>query len=197
MIDFLKGTVTPKDYMITGAIIGVAVLICGAYYVFLYQPQQAALADLQSKLDSKKKELVQAREIEKNIAGLREESAKWQQLVQSFEERLPEEREIPALLQSFEALGDEIGLRVELSQLPTAQDSRKETIPYKVVARGNFHQIVNFINLLERQKRYLKVSEVDIGEEVAGVSEATFRLSTFRFIQSASKDTPQTAGAAR
>jgi len=62
-------------------------------------------------------------------------------------------------------------------------DANKETIPYEIIARGDFHEIVQFINLLERDQRYLKVSNLDIGEEIAGISEATFQLSTFRFIQ--------------
>jgi Tfp pilus assembly protein PilO len=72
-------------------------------------------------------------------------------------------------------------------------DSSKETIPYKVTARGTFHQIVSFINRLERDDRYLAISDLDIKEEQAGVSEATFTLSTFRFLKSS--EAPQTAQA--
>lgn len=195
MIDFLKGKVTPKDWAITGGIVAVTVLLCALFYVFVLTPQQAEITAVDGKLQEVKKQLQQAREIAKNIDQLRDEAKKWQQLVESFEERLPEEREIPVLLQKFESLGDQVGLRVELSQLPTIQDSRKETIPYKVVARGNFHQIANFINLLERDKRYLKISDLDIGAEEAGISQATFTLSTFRFLQT-EKDLAAKAAAA-
>ena len=185
MIDFFKGKVTPKDWAITGGIFGVTVLLCALFYVFVYEVQVQQIASVDASLQDAKRQLQQAREIAKNIDVLREEAQKWEQLVKSFEERLPEEREIPVLLQKFESMGDKIGLRVELSQLPTIQDQRKETIPYKVVARGTFHQIANFINLLERDKRYLKVSDLDIGPEEGGISQSTFTLSTFRFLQSA------------
>jgi Tfp pilus assembly protein PilO len=75
-------------------------------------------------------------------------------------------------------------LRVELSQMPRVTDERKETIPYSVTARGNFHQIIQFINRLERFQRYLKVSDLNIGKEDEGVAQASFTLSTYRFIQS-------------
>ena len=183
MIDFLRGKVTPKDWLINGGIVSVTAMLVGLFWVFVYTGQQESIAQLNTQVAEVKKNLQQAKEVEKNITQLREEAEKWEQLVRSFEERLPEEREIPVLLQKFENMGNQVGLRVELQQLPTIQDERKETIPYKVTARGNFHQIANFINLLERDKRYLKISDLDVGEEDAGISETTFTLSTFRFFQ--------------
>jgi len=183
MIDFFRGKITPKDWAICGGIVAVTALLVGLFWVFVHTQQQEKIAATTKNLNEIKRELQSAREYAKNIDQLREEAQKWEKLIVSFEERLPEEREIPVLLQKFESMGDQVGLRVELSQLPTIQDDRKETIPYKVVARGSFHQISNFINLLERDKRYLKVSDLDIGEEEAGVAEATFTLSTFRFFQ--------------
>ena len=199
MMDFFKGKITPKDWAITGGIFGVTVLLCALFYVFVYEVQVQQIAAVDASLQDAKRQLQQAREIAKNIDALREEAQKWEQLVKSFEERLPEEREIPVLLQKFESMGDKIGLRVELSQLPTIQDQRKETIPYKVVARGSFHQVANFINLLEKDKRYLKVSDLDIGPEEGGISQSTFTLSTFRFLQSAQAAAPAPAapGAAK
>ncbi len=128
-----------------------------------------------------------AYETQRNLEALRKESEKMVKLVDLFEQRLPEQREIPNLLQKFERRGDDLGLRVGLVALPVTSDARKETIPYEVTALGSFHQIVSFINLLERDERYLKVSDLDIQEEEAGISEATFILSTFRFIQPASE----------
>lgn len=188
MIEFLRGKVTPKDWLITAGILAVTVLLCGVFWAFVYQKQQEAIKTVSDELAVAKKDLQAAREVQKNIDQLREEAQKWAQLVKSFEERLPEEREIPVLLQKFESMGNQVGLRVQLQQLPTIQDDRKETIPYKVTARGNFHQIANFINLLERDKRYLKISDLTMGEEEAGISETTFTLSTFRFFQKQAQD---------
>jgi len=195
MIDFLKGKVTPQDWTINGVILAVTVLLCGVYWAFVHSAQQLEITQVQAKLEDIKKQLSQAREKKAHIDELRATAAKWDQLVKSFEERLPEEREIPVLLQKFESLGDKVGLSVNLSQLPTIQDQNKETIPYKVTAKGDFHKIANFINLLERDKRYLKIEDLDIGAEDAGVSTATFTLSTFRFLQSTKDASAATAGA--
>lgn len=183
MMDFLKGTVTPKDWIAVGIILGITAALCAAFYFVLYAQQKAQLQEIVAADAVVVNDLALARETEKNIDSLRTEAAKMQELTTQFEQRLPESREIPTLLKQFEGFAGEIGLRVELSQLPRITDEKKETIPYNVVAKGNFHQIVSFINRLERFQRYLKISELNIGKEEDGIAQASFTLSTFRFIQ--------------
>ena len=188
MMEFFKGTVTPKDWMASGAILGFAVLLCVAFYFLLYSPQNQTLTEVVARDRQVQKDLAKARETEADIEGLRARAANMETLVSRFEERLPEKSEIPRLLRQFEGMAREVGLQVELAQLPPVTDANKITIPYSVKARGNFHEIVSFINRLERFKRYLKVSDLDIGEQELGVSEASFTLSTFRFAQSEEGD---------
>jgi type IV pilus assembly protein PilO len=183
MTELFRGTVTRQDWAIVGGIVGFAAALCVVYALLVYRPEQIALEQVIATDEQVQADLKVARETERNIDGLRAEAAKMQELVSQFEQRLPESREIPTLLKQFEGFAGEIGLRVELSQLPRVTDAHKETIPYSVVARGNFHQIASFINRLERFQRYLKVSELNIGKEEGGVAEAQFTLSTFRFIQ--------------
>jgi type IV pilus assembly protein PilO len=183
MIEFLRGKVTPPDMIFAGVVVAVAAAIFAGYYLVLHSKMQEEHATLRKELTEVQNDLRQAREFEANIDSLREEARKWEELVTTFEQRLPDEREIPQLMRKFERLGYDSGLRVELSQLRSTKDTRKETIPYQVKAFGNFHQILEFINQLERHDRYLKISELNIEEEEAGVSEASFVLSTYRFIK--------------
>jgi type IV pilus assembly protein PilO len=183
MFEWARGKVTPKDWAFVGVVLGIAALVLLGYFFGIRTYQMKEIERLQSEVAAVTADLRQARSIAQNIDEFRTEAEKMQTLVRQFEQRLPEEREIPSLLRKFEQRGDELGLRVQLSSLPTVRDARKETIPYKVTAQGNFHQIVSFINLLERDDRYLAISDVDIGEEKNGIAEATFTLSTFRFLQ--------------
>lgn len=183
MLELFKGTVTARDWAFVGVVLGLTGLLCVGFYFAVYAGQQERLADATRDLEATTRELRDARETRDKFDEFKAEAEKAAQLVQLFEERLPEEREIPRLLEQFERKAKDLGLSVDLTQLPTKTDLNKETIPYEVIARGNFHKIVQFINMLERDKRYLKVSNLDVGEEVAGISEASFHLSTFRFIQ--------------
>jgi len=193
MTEFLKGSITPRDWLASGGLLGFTVVLCAAFVFFVYNPLDAKLAKTAAEDQQTQADLIIAKQAERNIGSLRAEAAKMKELVTQFEERLPESREIPTLLKQFEGFAGEIGLRVELSQLPRITDAHKETIPYTVVARGNFSQIVDFINRLERFQRYLKVSDLNFGKEEEGVAHASFTLSTYRFIQPSDAASTQAA----
>lgn len=183
MIEFFRGTVTPRDWATSGGIVGFAVVLCVAFYFVVHSSQQSKLQEIKADDRTVVAGIRRAREAQKNIDELDAEVAKTQEWVSQFEERLPESREIPTLFNQFEGLAREIGLRVKITQLDRQKEARKETIPYEIVAWGNFHQIADFVNRLERFQRYLKVSDLDIGEQEEGASEASFTLSTYRFLQ--------------
>jgi Tfp pilus assembly protein PilO len=189
MMEFFKGTVTRQDWAVCGGVVALCVVFFAVFLFLVHGPQEARLQEIIAQDQQVLNDLKTAQNTQENIEGLRADAAKMQELVTQFEQRLPESREIPTLLKQFEGFAGEIGLRVELSQLPRVTDARKETIPYTVVARGNFHQIVSFINRLERFQRYLKVSDLSFGKQEEGVAEATFTLSTYRILQ------PSEAGA--
>ena len=185
MIGFLKGTVTPKDWMFVGAVLGLTVLLCAAFYFLVYQPELKRHEDTVNELADAQAELANRKELAANIDALRADTAVIRELVSDFEERLPSEREIATLLTQFEDIaGDVGGLDVQMRAQMARREGAKLTIPYRIIVRGSFHDIAEFINRLEGFKRYLKVSELQVGPEKEGVSEAQFTLSTYTFVES-------------
>lgn len=188
MIEFLKGTITPIDWVAFAAIIGVAIALAVGFTFFINAQHQEEIVALTAQNAQIEKDLEFAREQERNIEALRRETREIQTIVEEFEERLPRSREIPRLAQQFEAIAAEEDVDVELKSLPRTRDEKKETIPYNVIARGDYHQVVSFINRLERFKRYLKISDLEVKLlEDSLLSEAKFVLSTYAFI----KNTPK------
>lgn len=165
-------------------------LIAAGFYFVLYSAQNQTLAQLAIENKRVADQLARAIETKNNIEGLRAKSKTMEDLVTQFEARLPDTSEIPTLLRQFEGFAGEIGLLVELSKLSTETDTKKEVIPYSVKAHGTFHQIATFINRLEKFQRYLKISELSIGKVENGIAEASFRLSTYRFIQQPAEEKP-------
>jgi type IV pilus assembly protein PilO len=182
MMDFLKGTVTPKDWAATAGILSVTAGIVVAFFFLVHQGQRKEIALIKADDQQVFSDLSEARRINSEIDQLRVETAKIEKLVSDFEERLPSTREISTLLKEFENMAAEEAIDVELSPLARSQDSHKETIPYSIVARGSFHQVASFVNRLERFKRYLKISDLEIGPADEGVTEARFTLNTYRFL---------------
>ena len=168
MIEFLKGTVTLKDGGIAGGIVCAAVVLVLGYWFLLHSAQEAKLQEVIASDEVVQAQLRLARDTQKNIESLRIEAAKMQELATQFEERLPESREIPDLLKQFMGLATEIGLWRELTYLPRIPDTHKETIPYSIVIKGNFHQIVSFINRLERLERVIVFDVVPLLQRIAG-----------------------------
>ncbi|NUM52177.1 MAG: type 4a pilus biogenesis protein PilO [Candidatus Hydrogenedentes bacterium] len=203
-MEALKGKVTPKDWMAVGAVLAVVAAILALYIFFVSVKQNAKLEALTADIAAIRRDLQEAQQKEKNIAKLREETEKIQNLVSDFEKRLPSQREIPTLVRQFESMANEVGLSHALKPEAPIRDERKETIPYSITTYGTFHQTASFVNRLERFERYLKVSNLKMEEEKDGVSKATFTLSTYRFLapaqkaapaqQTASSTTPQPGG---
>ncbi|MFO7976041.1 MAG: type 4a pilus biogenesis protein PilO [Candidatus Hydrogenedentota bacterium] len=185
MIDFLKGTVTPKDWMFVGVVLGLTLILGAVFYFLIYQPELGRLDKTAKELKQARQELQTAQQLAANIDELREETAKITEVVSEFEERLPSQREIATLLTQFEDIaGDVGGLDVQMRAQAPHREGTKLTVPYRIVVRGSFHNIAEFINRLERFKRYLKVSDLEIGRQEEGVSEAEFTLSTYTFVES-------------
>lgn len=191
MIDLFRGKITIKDWAILGLVIAVIIGLFVVSYLLLFIPQQNRITQTQNDIRELQKKISDAKKTVDNYDKLQNQAKKMDNLVTMFNERLPEKREVPKLMKQFESMGDSLGLRTQLTPLPTTVDASKEVIPYQVVARGSFHQIVAFINLLEKDQRYLKISDLDIGPEKAGVCEAKFVLSTFRFVEQEDTETQQ------
>lgn len=181
--ELYRGMVTSRDWVAVGGIIGLLVAVVGGYYFVVHAAQKSEIDTLTAQNQQAVKDLAEAEVKKKNIDALREEMAKTQQLVSDFETRLPSTREIATLVTQFEAMANEVGLRVNVTPLPIESDQRKQTIPYRIKAYGTFHQVASFLNRLERFERYLKVSDLDLKEEKQGESEAEFKLSTYLFLQ--------------
>lgn len=184
MKDFLKGTVTPKDWMFVGIVLAITVVLAAAFYLLIHTKKQEQIAVIEKEIAERNLQLKEARatKLKMDEGEFELEANKMAELVERFDERLPEEREIPRMLGQFESKAFEVGLEgYDLKPMRVIQDANKEILPYQVTARGTFHEIVNFINQLERNQTYLKISDIDIGEEEDGVSEASFVMSTFRF----------------
>lgn len=187
MRDFLKGTVTPKDWIAVAGILGVTALVAAGFYFFVHTKAQEQIAALQENNALVTNDLRQAKNIDAQIESLRQETANIELLVSEFEQRLPSRREIPTLLKEFEGMEAGQDIDVEFSPRERVLDARKETIPYTVIARGNFHNVTAFINKLERFKRFLKITDLKVKTTESGNVQAEFTLNTYRFIEQESE----------
>ena len=183
MIDFLKGKITPRDWIAVALLLGVTAGIVGVFYFLVHEKKQEEITQAQETNSKVKTDLEKARKIHAEIDNYIKETNQIRRLVAEFETRLPTEREITGLIRVFEEMAAAQDIDIELSPLSPVAEDNKETIPYRIEASGDFHSVANFINELERYERYLKVSNLEMEPNEEGMSTFKFTLNTYRFIQ--------------
>ena len=101
MLEFFKGTVTPKDWAFVGVVLAIAALLGAGFYFGVYKKQNERLAVIQEELKTTEAELKEAVAISQTYEEFKQQAETAEKLVQVFEERLPEEREIPSCWSSL------------------------------------------------------------------------------------------------
>lgn len=183
MIEFFRGKVTPRDWAFVGAVVAIIVLLVAAFVFFVHKSEQAKLAVLQAEIDKQSKELQEAEFNARNIDELRALEKYTNALSDQLRQRLPDELEFIGFFQTLERIIAKHELTIKFVPGKVKKDPYKETAPYSVTARGDFHKIVRFINDLECYERYVRVDDLDIKYVEAGVTEAKFVVSTFRYVE--------------
>ncbi len=181
--EFISGTPTREDWIAFGVILGVGVLAL-AGFIFGFQPRQARSVEAYlAENEAVKNVLEEAIGKKDRFAEFEAETNEIKGLVSEFEERLPSRSEIGSLMQEFEGMAAMESVKIEMSSLTRIPDRFKETIPYSIVARGDFHQLVSFINRLELFRRFLKITDLKLETQAEGGAVARFTLNTYRFIE--------------
>ena len=185
MIEFFRGTVTIKDWIFVAAVLAIAAVLGVLFYFLLLTPQQERLAERQQVLQTKLQQLHTAEVNKQNIEGLRELARYADKLSAQLRHRLPDEQEFVGFMTKLEEISARHDLNLTFDPGNPRLDRAKglETWPYKVEASGDTHKILRFINDLEIYDRYVRVDDLDIEYQEAGVTEATFVVSTFRYIE--------------
>ncbi|HNR29489.1 MAG TPA: type 4a pilus biogenesis protein PilO [Candidatus Hydrogenedentes bacterium] len=185
MLDFFKGTVTRRDWAFVAAVFVIIVVLAVLFVFLVYNRQQEELARIGGEIGRKSSELAEARRNAENIEALRALERYTDALSEQLRLRLPDEREFLSFLQTLESISADHDLTISFKPGNPKKDAFKETSPYTVTARGAFHKILRFVNDLECYDRYVRVDDIDIKYVAAGVSEAKFVVSTFRFLEPA------------
>ena len=183
MIDFLKGKITPRDWMTVALFLGVTAALVASFYFMVHVKQREAIK-LQIETNAKVQEdLNKARVIDREIEGYIAETDRIRDLVEQFESRLPSKRDLANLLRDFEDMADAENVKITTSPSRKKTQGSKETIPYKIQATGTYHQVARYINRLELFHRYLKISDLQMLPYEDGETTFKFTLNTYRFLQ--------------
>jgi len=179
-----RGTISSKDATIAGAVALGLVLLLILYIVLIETGLKRKADQLNRQVAEKFDELDVTRKLAKREDALEKELAKVEELVQRFEDMLPTRKELPRLYGGFQEAAGQAGVKVEFIKKQAEIEpsgSPLVTVPYSFSVSGTYHQLATFMNMLEEGARFMKISELAVGEQENGVSKANFTLSTYLF----------------
>jgi len=179
-----KPIITRRDWLTVGAITGVLVAVALLFVGFVNTPQRAEIKRLDNEIAKIEAELETARVTAQRRDELKKELEKVKQLVERFEAKLPTRKEIPKLFGKFQlAAGDANVVVRSIEKLEESKKVPRVEIPYEFEVTGSYHELAGFINALEMGERFVKISDLHIGEQKRGENDAEFKLTTYLFVE--------------
>jgi len=170
------------------------VLICAvigvAYYFAFFQPRLQQLRELEVQYDQLGKELRENQAIADNLATVQEEVRRLDEKLNEAKQKLPEQEEIPTLLQKISDLGKEAGLEFLLFKpgTPTPKDFYAE-VPLELQILGRYHDLASFFDKVGRLDRIVTIEDIDFGAPKPGPGGVKLTVScravTFKFLEPA------------
>lgn len=178
-------------------------VIGAGYYFALFQPRVQELRGLEAQYDKLGQELRENQAIADNLPQVQEEVRRLDERLTEAKKKLPEQDEIPSLLQKISDLGKEAGLEFLLFRpgTPVPKDFYAE-VPLELQISGSYHDLATFFDKIGRLDRIVTIEDIDFGAPKAtpgGLKlTASCRAVTFKFIETpAQAAAPVSAGQPR
>lgn len=138
----------------------------------------------QARLD---KEYIEKTAIANNLNQFRREKELLEQQLREALAELPEEKNIPDLLQLFQDRALKAGLKIDSIEPKSPTTERfYARIPIPMTVKGNYHEIATFFDSLGRMRRIVNVSDVALSDpkDVNGkvVLSGRFLVTAFMFV---------------
>ncbi len=189
-----KIPLTQRILILAGVIIAVLLL----NYFFFVSPRQKEIARADRSIQKLDSELVQKQAIARNLPRYRVEVERLKQRLNEALTLLPNEAEIPELLQKIAARVEQSDCEMETfepeGELVSGFYAR---IPVKMTIAGNFHSIMVFFDKVSKLSRIVNVSDIELKspkvENKKVVLRADFTATTFKFVDRA-EDSATTGG---
>ncbi len=182
-MDFFKDRVISKvDWIIIGVSLFLLVVVSVLYLLAVgfigeqIRQTNTQVTETQTKLN-------ETRATAAKKDGLLEDLREVRMKIASFEGMLPTQKEVPRLLNQFQKIAEQSGVKYRsITAEPIDEQALYVRIPFKVRVEGAYPEVGEFLRSLEFGNRFIKVENIEIGPEKKGQSEAIFVISTYMFV---------------
>lgn len=186
-----------RDLVILGGILIVAILI-GDWYLIMapmfkgFSTKHQKISGLKNLIQEAESLKMQRDEIEKKLAEVERE-------FERYNKKLPQAKDIPALLAEFNKKAEEAGIKfAKVETLQTIPHTVGKNITYlerplRVDVTSGYHEIGSFLNKIESLGRFVELKTMKLyieetaaqkRENVLPIPKAEMTLSTYTFKES-------------
>lgn len=173
--------------------LGTILVLAGGFYYFIYSDQVDGIAKLNASIADQEKRLVQVKQAAAQVDVLTKELAESEKEVATLVSFLPDQKEIPALLENLSQLGSKVGLENILFQ-PQAEQLKEfyAIIPIRLDLVGSFQQVATFLDNVSKLHRILKVENLSLARSGnTPTLQVGCTLVTYRFIEAPAASKPK------
>lgn len=164
-------------------------LVIGGFYFLVYTDQEATLTKTSASVTEQQKKLASLKEAAARVDVLQKELAASEAKFNSLLSLLPDQKEIPGLLESVSKLGAKVGLENILFQ-PQPEQPREfySAIPIRLDLLGTFNDLEVFFDSVSKLNRILRVETLtvnrlkDAKSGIPGSLQVGCTITTFRFV---------------
>lgn len=167
-------------------------LAAAALYLYLvFVPQVVRVFGLTVNAGKMNSDLKSARILIKDFERLKNDLKERSKKVESYEEKLPAEQEIPALLENLSNMARNSNIKIVgiVPAISYFKDDKPATksqiyleIPILITAKSGYHELGYFLSSLENADRFMKVVDIDIKSNKANPKKHDVELMVCTYI---------------
>jgi type IV pilus assembly protein PilO len=157
------------------------------FYFFLFSPKSAAIAMQKTMLDGITQNVTRTRVIAANIPKFKKEKEMLEVQLKKALAQLPNEREIPNLIDNISKAGKDSGLEILVFK-PSGEKLKGfyAEVPVKMQVKSEFKSFYTFCKKVGELPRIVNITDVSISSKEAKdgtvLLSSSFMATTFRFV---------------
>ena len=165
--------------------VGTFFFLVAAFYFLQFKPRSEAIVNSQTELSGQEKRLATLKQAAAQLPALQEELARADEEFAHLLSLLPDQKEIPALLETVSQLGAQVGLENILFQpQPEQPHEFYAVIPIRLDLIGTYHKLGVFFDSMSKLDRILKVDSLSITRQRGGsMLQVACTITTYRFLE--------------
>lgn len=170
-------------------VVAVAIIVLiGGTYLFFVSPIEEAIVAAERSVNKLDQQLVQKKAIARDLTRYRVEVERLKQRLNEALTLLPNDAEIPELLQKLASLVEQSDCQMKTFE-PEGEIAQGfyARIPVRMEIVGNYHSVAVFYDKVAKLARIVNVTDINLGspqlENKKVVLKASFLATTFKFIE--------------